>query len=583
MNDKKHEKASHGRHAAGAQKANNTSYGDVSPAQESPMSVGSSPQFSTQQTTRAGKLPPVYPPAVQSPHATAAMPHGGKVPTGEPALRYAPDTAFPPAGPMRPVDAMPVVEAPRHRKALKVVGIILGVFVALLMVAYVGVSVYFMGRFMPQSAISDVNVSLMTTSDAERVLADSIKDYKLAITGQGLSLNLTASEAGLSIDAGEVVKEALTEVNPWMWPFELSKEHDATEKLVASYNGTGLEEAIRAAVEKFNATATQPTNAAIGYDAASSAFVVRPESVGTALDAEAVIKAADKAIVSLDSTAALTPAELLKPTVLSTDQRLVSAAAAANTMIKADLVLSMGGATVGEVNADLISQWTVLGEDLTATLDDAALTAWVDEVVAACNTVGTSRTYTRPDGKVISVAGGVYGWEVDRDALLTAVREGVAAGTVQTVEVPTLSSGSAYSGAGAQDWGARYCDIDLAEQYVRFYDASGALIWESACISGEPDGVHDTPAGVYWVNSPASPSKLVGYENGKKIYESTVQYWMPFVGNYIGLHDADWQPDFGGSMYANGYGSHGCVNLPPALAASLYGIIQSGDVVVCHW
>ena len=288
-------------------------------------------------------------------------------------------------------------------------------------------------------------------------------------------------------------------------------------------------------------------------------------------------------MLALQPTVKLGADVLQQPKVLSSDPKLTAAAEQANTMIKADLVLTMAGGTAGEVNADLISQWVRLGDDLSATLDEAALTAWVDELAAACNTVGTQRTYTRPDGKVVTVAGGVYGWSVDRDALLNLVKESVAAGTVQTAEVPCTSVGTGYNGAGAQDWGLRYCDIDLAEQYARFYDETGALIWESPIVSGIPDGVHDTSVGVYWLNQKASPSKLIGYENGKKIYESDVQYWMPFVGNVIGLHDADWQSSFGGTRYRDGAGSHGCVNLPPYKAAELYGIIQSGDVVVSHW
>ena len=46
---------------------------------------------------------------------------------------------------------------------------------------------------------------------------------------------------------------------------------------------------------------------------------------------------------------------------------------------------------------------------------------------------------------------------------------------------------------------------------------------------------------------------------------------MPFVGNAIGFHDATWQPGFGGSMYMDGYGSHGCVNLSYGDAEALYG------------
>ena len=36
------------------------------------------------------------------------------------------------------------------------------------------------------------------------------------------------------------------------------------------------------------------------------------------------------------------------------------------------------------------------------------------------------------------------------------------------------------------------------------------------------------------VNAKQSPSKLIGYNGNEKIYETEVQYWMPFVGNYIG-------------------------------------------------
>ena len=163
------------------------------------------------------------------------------------------------------------------------------------------------------------------------------------------------------------------------------------------------------------------------------------------------------------------------------------------------------------------------------------------------------------------------------------VINGVKEGLVETVEIPNATSGDAYNGVGGRDWGNRYIDIDLAEQHVYFYDDSGALAWESDCISGIPDGTHDTSVGVFWMNAMQSPGKLTGYENGQKIYESTVQYWMPFDGNAIGLHDADWQPDFGGTMYKDGYGSHGCVNLPPAKAKELYSLIHSGDCVVSHW
>ena len=581
MNDKKNSKARHARHAAPTpQPGSDAAQEDSSPASHAAPPKSAAPAKTPPDAPAPGKVAPGKP----VPGQTAVMP--------QPVRPVAPNAKAKPGGqpgqpafaggPMLPVDVS-VADATGGRKPLKVLGIVLGVIVALLAVVYLAGALVFMDRFLPRTTVGDLDVSLKSSAEVQGMLADVIDDYVLKVEGQGFSLKLSAAEAGMRLDGRAATDAMHASANAWAWPLEILKAHDESDKLAATYNESGLGDTVRAAVDEFNKTATPPTDAVIAYSEAKGAFIVEPEAVGTALSYDAVIKAVDDAVLALQPTVKLGADVLQQPKVLSSDPKLTAAAEQANTMIKADLVLTMAGGTAGEVNADLISQWVRLGDDLSATLDEAALTAWVDELAAACNTVGTQRTYTRPDGKVVTVAGGVYGWSVDRDALLNLVKESVAAGTVQTAEVPCTSVGTGYNGAGAQDWGLRYCDIDLAEQYARFYDETGALIWESPIVSGIPDGVHDTSVGVYWLNQKASPSKLIGYENGKKIYESDVQYWMPFVGNVIGLHDADWQSSFGGTRYRDGAGSHGCVNLPPYKAAELYGIIQSGDVVVSHW
>ena len=592
MNDKKNSKARHARHAAPTpQPGSDAAQEDSSPASHAAQEDSSPASHAAPPKSAApAKTPPDAPapgkvaPGKPVPGQTAVMP--------QPVRPVAPNAKAKPGGqpgqpafaggPMLPVDVSEA-DAKGGRKPLKVLGIVLGVIVALLAVVYLAGALVFMDRFLPRTTVGDLDVSLKSSAEVQGMLADVIDDYVLKVEGQGFSLKLSAAEAGMRLDGRAATDAMHASANAWAWPLEILKAHDESDKLAATYNESGLGDTVRAAVDEFNKTATPPTDAVIAYSEAKGAFIVEPEAVGTALSYDAVIKAVDDAVLALQPTVKLGADVLQQPKVLSSDPKLTAAAEQANTMIKADLVLTMAGGTAGEVNADLISQWVRLGDDLSATLDEAALTAWVDELAAACNTVGTQRTYTRPDGKVVTVAGGVYGWSVDRDALLNLVKESVAAGTVQTAEIPCTSVGTGYNGAGAQDWGLRYCDIDLAEQYARFYDETGALIWESPIVSGIPDGVHDTSVGVYWLNQKASPSKLIGYENGKKIYESDVQYWMPFVGNVIGLHDADWQSSFGGTRYRDGAGSHGCVNLPPYKAAELYGIIQSGDVVVSHW
>ena len=441
----------------------------------------------------------------------------------------------------------PETTARRRFSAPKIIGIVAGSIVGLLLIAYVAGSLYFTDRFMPNTVLGDHDVSLKTSSEVQAILDDALSDYTVAVSGQGFSMKLSAKDAGVSFDGQAIVADALGNTNPWLWPLEITREHDETDSLAAS-TGSSLA----------NAT-------------------------GTALDVDAGAKAIGSAIASMQPTAKLTADALQQPAVPATDPKLQAAAEAANQLVKADMQLMMGGDVAAEVNPALVSTWISFDENLTPSLDEEALIAWAKQLEAACDTVGTERTYTRPDGKVITVAGGPYGWLTDGEALLELVKEGVANGTVGAVDIPCKTTGTAYNGAGAQDWSARYCDIDLSEQHVRFYDETGTLIWEAPCVSGTPNGAHNTPTGVFWLNQKASPSVLKGTNLDGSKYESAVRYWMPFVGNVIGLHDADWQAAFGSTLYQQGRGSHGCVNLPVGSAADLFGIIQSGDVVVCHW
>ena len=71
--------------------------------------------------------------------------------------------------------------------------------------------------------------------------------------------------------------------------------------------------------------------------------------------------------------------------------------------------------------------------------------------------------------------------------------------------------------------------------------------------------------------------------NGKREYETPVDYWARITWTGVGFHDATWQPAFGGQLYRQGYGSHGCINMPYNAVATFYGLISVGDPVVVHY
>ena len=63
-------------------------------------------------------------------------------------------------------------------------------------------------------------------------------------------------------------------------------------------------------------------------------------------------------------------------------------------------------------------------------------------------------------------------------------------------------------------------------------------------------------------------------------YATPVKYWMPFAGD-VGMHDASWRSSFGGSIYKTG-GSHGCINMPPSAAKTVYENINKGYAVLVY-
>ncbi len=119
-----------------------------------------------------------------------------------------------------------------------------------------------------------------------------------------------------------------------------------------------------------------------------------------------------------------------------------------------------------------------------------------------------------------------------------------------------------------------YIDVDITAQKLTYYINGGATL-VSDIVTGNTSRHNDTPQGLYSIYGKQRNRTLKG-DN----YESFVNYWMPFIGNY-GLHDATWRSAFGGTIYQKS-GSHGCVNLPKSMAAILYDTAPVGTPVFVH-
>lgn len=511
-------------------------------------------------------------------------------PSSEPAGQSRPMGVSPtPRGGYKPGGAVygqAGMEAVRNSSPFASKKVIIGVVaaVAALVLIYIGVGVFFSGHFYPGTALAGHDLSLKSASEVEAIIDGEVSEYSLSVTGDGVDFEITSAEAGASLDSKALVADLLADNNPALWPAGLVGGHDLTKNLAFSSAGNGLADIVRAHLDEFNETATSSVNATIAYDEESQQFEIVPEVYGTAVDTDAVIELASNAFACMEKSVVLGEDELMKPDVLQDDELVIAARDTANKMIAANITFTVAGTAAATLDAAAIAPWVYLGEDYSVALDDNGIIAWADTTAGSVNTYGTTRTFTTPRGVTSTVSGGVYGWIVDKETLVNNVKEYVQNSTVGTYELPMTQTAGAFNGVGQADWGARWIDVNLSTQHATFYDGD-SVIWESDFVSGKPDPEHATPTGVYVLNGKQSPSTLIGTveaSTGEPEYETEVQYWMPFVGNAVGFHDASWQSAFGGSRYAEGYGSHGCINLPTDAAASLYGIIAQGDVVVSH-
>lgn len=482
-----------------------------------------------------------------------------------------------------PAHAAPDVSIPSKRVRMRRALIATGSAVAAVAAAYlIGVGVFSFCS-MPNTTIVGMDFSLMTPESMQEKLDSTLGEHEFSVVGKRMNFHVTSEEAGVACDTAAVAQAVMDSEDAWCWPAEVFQSHDRTDTFTELLHADELDAVVDAQAETVNADAVQPVNATAAFSEEDGCFVGVPEVKGTAIDPQALKEAILAGILRLDDKVVLTDEVLVQPTILLDDPRIKAAVDQANEYTKADFDVTMGDALVAHVGPALTAQWVSVSPELEVAFDEGALSAWASEVSDGCNTVGTTRTYTRPDGKQASVTGGTYGWRIDDDALASQVVEAVKAGSTAPLAAPVLQSGTGFTGLGGQDWGARYIDVDLSEQYARYYD-NGQVIWESVIVSGNPNKGDATPTGVYTGNTKLTNTVLRGriQKDGKPEYESPVKYWMPFVGNSIGFHDASWQAAYGGSRYLTN-GSRGCINLPYDAASSLFGLFSTGDVVVVHY
>ena len=480
------------------------------------------------------------------------------------------------------------------------------VVLGLVAIVYIVGVVAFSQVAYPNTTIAGVDVSFSNASSAATKVNSAWKHYKLTVSGDDFSWTYQPESDEPIVDGEAAAREIIEANEPLLWPSRLvapltGKTDAVTENetidldkkvdlsmLSDAFDQKQFEEDLGSAIDAFNEGRTGTFEAASSYDEEAGKFTVEKARSNEKLNREHVIKYAELELASLAESVDITKIgndayEPLNGTL--TNDQIQAACDAANNFLGVNVSLKLNGEEAGKVDGSSVLQWISFADPANPTLDTSQISSWAAELANSFNTIGTTRWWTRADGKECVVEGGDFGWSIDSKTLAKQVEDAINNKQTGDIEISYSNKADTFTAKGEPDWKA-YIDVDLSEQHARYYDESGNIVWEANFISGLP-GEDATPEGVWQINSNNGGTTLIGTkdpETGKPKYESPVSYWMPFEGNMVGFHDATWQNDksFDDPNSYKWCGSHGCINLRLADAKALHDCIKVGLCVVVH-
>ena len=414
------------------------------------------------------------------------------------------------------------------------------VVLGLIVIVYIVGVVAFSQVAYPNTTIAGVDVSFSNASSAATKVNSAWKHYKLIVTGDDFSWTYQPESDEPIVDGEAAAKEIINHNEAFIWPVRLVESLSGKTKTTATSNEVDLdqdvdlsmlsdtfdqkqfEKDLGAAIDEFNEGRSGTFEANSSYDEQAGKFTVEKARSNEKLNREHVIKYAELELASLAETVDLSKLgndayEPLNGTL--TDDQIQAACDAANNFLGVNVTLKLNGEDAGKVDGSSVLQWISFADPANPTLDTSQISSWAAELANGFNTVGSTRWWTRADGKQCAVEGGDFGWSIDSSSLAKQVEDAINNKQTGEIEIKYSQKADTFTAKGEPDWKA-YIDVDLSEQHARYYDENGNIVWEANFISGKP-GEDATPEGVWQINSNDGGSTLIGAkdpETGKPKY-----------------------------------------------------------------
>ncbi len=440
----------------------------------------------------------------------------------------------------------------------------------MIVTSYAAAVFYYSSHYFDGTNINGIDCSGCTIKETLKKLSlSSDKSLKL-IKKDGTIKSIPGKSFSLSISSEDDLNSIMDSQNQFLWFIEPDNGPDYTLDVKTEYDKESLLKIVDSLEPEFWGN-EKSQNATIEKN--QNGFFIKREIIGNIIDKEQLVVAIDTNLNNGNLEVNLVDNDCYKmPDIISTNENLQESLDRISAL--EDVVITYDFKDRQEtLDKSKIMNWVEIDNAGNIFLNESDISLYVNQLAYKYDTYQKERRFKTAAGEEITVSGGIYGWEIHKEKEATALKEIILAGQSVTREPIYYIEGFERA---EDDIGDTYIEVNLTTQHL-WYFKDGQLFLESDVVSGYPYNGNSTPTGIFCVWSREKGRQLVG-----ETYNTYVDYWMPINWDGVGLHDAWWQTAFGGTIYQTKYGSHGCINLPTDIAATIYDNVKIGTPVVIY-
>ncbi|MBK0347405.1 peptidoglycan binding domain-containing protein [Aerococcaceae bacterium zg-ZJ1578] len=455
----------------------------------------------------------------------------------------------------------------------KIWGVMIAITLSVLMIIfYVAGLFYYQHHFVANTTVLGIPIDDQTVVSASQLvqekIADTILEIKEKETEKG---TIKLSELDISTELNELLTQKLNQQKSSQWVpafFGIVRNNIEVSPQSLKFS----EEKLLLLIQQLQLNdESRPASQSAYINKEENQFSIVPEVYGQQVNPQSLHLAVLKTLNQGQSIVDIANA-YIQPKVKQEDEVISQTMEKLKVMENTSITLTFDGNEV-IIPKERIQSWLYVDEEGQAQVNREEVEDYIRELNNQYAGLFLPRYFESTYQGTVQVQPGTYGWYIDRTQEPDAIIENIHAGGV--VKREPIIGGSGY-GMG-DSVGGSYVEVDIANQMMFIY-RDWELVLSTPVVTGRV-GANTVP-GAYQVWNKETPSVLTGHNPITNVdYQQPVSYWIAFDDQAQGIHDANWQPTFGGQAYLSN-GSLGCVNTPPSIMGQVYELVDYGMPVI---